>query len=302
MPELGQLRTFAAVTEALSFTRAAEELGLSQQAASKARAGARGGARRRAAGADDARCGSLRRVPPLLRSARDLLARAEVAFAEVRDVDAGLSDDPDRGFAGDRLDRPTDVARASARTRPALGVAFHEVRPGQLRALLRTGDIDIALTRARGSTRTRSARTSCGRRRWSAARPAPARRAGDRARRPTSRASGCSSSARRARRSPTCCSRGCRALRPSRRHHRDRGDPVRAGRRARRVSGCRGRGPPAGWSGLPIEGGFTLLLFVLCSRAPVPRARAARRGARRSSLSAPRPAAAAGARGAPASR
>ena len=36
MPELAQLRTFAAVAEELSFTRAAEAIGLSQQATSKA--------------------------------------------------------------------------------------------------------------------------------------------------------------------------------------------------------------------------------------------------------------------------
>lgn len=151
MPELAQLRTFAAVAEALSFTRAAEELGLSQQATSKA---VRALEDELGVVLLERTTREVRLTPAgttLLASARDLLARAEVAFAEVRDVEAGLSGtirigaSPAIGLA----DR-TDVARALRADSARVGVAFHEVRPGQLRTLLRTGDIDIALTRARG--------------------------------------------------------------------------------------------------------------------------------------------------------
>src|ERR1700754_897126 len=91
MPELAQLRTFAAVAEELSFTRAAEALGLSQQATSKAVRALE----------DELEVVLLERTTrevrltpagtALLESARDLLARADHAFAEVRDIEAGVS-------------------------------------------------------------------------------------------------------------------------------------------------------------------------------------------------------------------
>ncbi len=151
MPELAQLRTFAAVAEALSFTRAAEELGLSQQATSKA---VRALEDELGVVLLERTTREMRLTPAgssLLASARDLLARAEVAFAEVRDVAAGLSGtirigvSPAIGLA----DR-TDVARALRENSARVAVAFHEVRPGPLRALLRAGELEIALTRARG--------------------------------------------------------------------------------------------------------------------------------------------------------
>lgn len=151
MPELAQLRTFAAVAEALSFTRAAEELGLSQQATSKA---VRALEDELGVVLLERSTRDMRLTPAgssLLASARDLLARAEVAFAEVRDVAAGLSGtirvgvSPAIGLA----DR-TDVAQALRANSARVSVAFHEVRPGPLRTLLRTGELDVALTRARG--------------------------------------------------------------------------------------------------------------------------------------------------------
>ena len=151
MPELGQLRTFAAVAEALSFTRAAEELGLSQQATSKA---VRALEEELGVVLLERTTREVRLTPAgttLLASARDLLARAEVAFAEVRDVEAGLSGTIRIGASpAIGLTDRTDVARALRADSTRVAVAFHEVRPAQLRGLLRSGDIDIALTRARG--------------------------------------------------------------------------------------------------------------------------------------------------------
>jgi DNA-binding transcriptional LysR family regulator len=151
MPELAQLRTFAAVAEALSFTRAAEELGLSQQAVSKA---VRALEDELGVVLLERTTREVRLTPAgdaLLASARDLLARADVAFAEVRDVAAGLSGTIRVGVSpAIGLSDRTDVARALRAGSDRVSVAFHEVRPGALRAALRSGELEIALTRARG--------------------------------------------------------------------------------------------------------------------------------------------------------
>ncbi|MBE2316647.1 LysR family transcriptional regulator [Solirubrobacter sp. CPCC 204708] len=151
MPELSQLRTFTAVAEALSFTRAAEELGLSQQAASKA---VRALEDELGVVLLERTTREVRLTPAgttLLASARDLLARAEVAFAEVRDVEAGLSGTIRIGVSpAIGLTDRTDAARALRTSSSRVAVAFHEVRPAQLRALLRAGELEVALTRARG--------------------------------------------------------------------------------------------------------------------------------------------------------
>jgi DNA-binding transcriptional LysR family regulator len=151
MPELAQLRTFVAVADELSFTRAAEAIGLSQQATSKA---VRALEDELGVVLLERTTREVRLTPAgttLLESARDLLARAELAFAEVRDIEAGVSGtigvgvSPAIGLA-DRM----DVARALRALSERVSVAFHEVRPSQLRPLLRAGELDIALTRARG--------------------------------------------------------------------------------------------------------------------------------------------------------
>ena len=65
------------------------------------------------------------------------------------------------------LDRD-DVVRAAHRAR-TLSVALHEVRPAQLRPLLRSDELDLALSRARGLDDTALSVARCGRRRWSSA-------------------------------------------------------------------------------------------------------------------------------------
>ena len=151
MPELAQLRTFVAVAEELSFTRAAEAIGLSQQATSKA---VRALEDELGVVLLERTTREVRLTPAgtaLLESARDLLARADLAFAEVRDIEAGVSGtlrvgvSPAIGLA-DRM----EVARELRALSERISVSFLEVRPSQLRPLLRAGELDIALTRARG--------------------------------------------------------------------------------------------------------------------------------------------------------
>lgn len=151
MPDLEQLRTFLAVAEHLSFTRAADALGVSQQAVS------------RSVRALEDELGVVVlerttrevRVTPagavLVEHGADLLSRAEALDALVRSVEDGLAGTVDVGVTpavghGDRI----AVAAALREGRPDLRVALRDVRPGQLRSLLRAGELDVALTRARG--------------------------------------------------------------------------------------------------------------------------------------------------------
>lgn len=151
MLDLQQLRTFVAVADQLSFTRAAERLGISQQAVSR-------GVR---ALEDEVGVVLLERTTrevrvtaagaALVEEAHDLLSRAEAAVARVRSVDDGLSGTIAVGVtpAIGHADRIAVVAALRA-GRPELRVALRDVRPAQLRPLLRAGELDIALSRARG--------------------------------------------------------------------------------------------------------------------------------------------------------
>lgn len=151
MPELAQLRTFVAVAEALSFTRAAEALGVSQQGVSKA-------VRALEDELDvvllERTTREVRLTPAgaaLVDAARDLLARMEATVAHVRSVASGLAGTvrvgvtPAIGHA-DRL----EVAAALRAGSPGLHVALLDVRPSQLAPMLRAGELDLALSRARG--------------------------------------------------------------------------------------------------------------------------------------------------------
>lgn len=146
-----QLRTFVAVAEALSFTRAAEALGVTQQSASKAVRALEDElgvvllerstreVRLTAAGA------------ALLEEATDLLARMDAAFARVRGVGAGVVGTVRVGLTpaigpGDRA----DVVAALRGAGGGVGVAFRDVRPAELARALRAGEVDVALSRARG--------------------------------------------------------------------------------------------------------------------------------------------------------
>src|SRR4051794_21431628 len=125
MPELQQLRTFVAVAERLSFTRAAEALGVTQQSVSRTVRALEDElgvvvlerstreVRLTAAGAE------------LLEAARDLLARADALVERIRGV-AGASAGTVRvGItpAISARDR-ADVVAALRDGAPGVGVAF----------------------------------------------------------------------------------------------------------------------------------------------------------------------------------
>jgi DNA-binding transcriptional LysR family regulator len=151
MPELAQLRTFIAVADALSFTRAAETLGMSQQGVSKAVRALE----------DELDVVLLERTTrevtltpagsALVDAGRDLLARTDAAVAHVRSVASGLAGTVRVGLtpAVGHADR-IEVAGALRADSPGLHVALLNVRPSQLRRMLRSGELDLALSRARG--------------------------------------------------------------------------------------------------------------------------------------------------------
>jgi DNA-binding transcriptional LysR family regulator len=151
MPDLRQLRTFVAVAEELSFTRAAERLYLGQQAVSKSVAQLERElgvellerttreVRLTAAGA------------ALLQEGRPALAAADAAFARAREVGGGLSGTVRVGVspAIGPADRE-DVVRVLRDGAPELSVRVTEVRPGDMGRLLRAREIDLVLTRSSG--------------------------------------------------------------------------------------------------------------------------------------------------------
>jgi DNA-binding transcriptional LysR family regulator len=151
MPDLQQLRTFVAVAEHLSFTRAAESLEVTQQAVSRSVRALE----------DELGVVLLERTTrevrvtaagaALVEEAHDLLSRADAAVARVRDVEDGLAGTVTVGVTpaiglGDRM-AAVDALRDG---RPELRVSLREVRPAQLRPLLRAGELTVALSRARG--------------------------------------------------------------------------------------------------------------------------------------------------------
>ena len=151
MPDLRQLRTFVAVAEELSFTRAAERLFLGQQAVSKSVAQLERElgvellerttreVRLTAAGA------------ALLEAGRPALAAADAAFARARDVGGGLSGTVRVGVspAVGPADRE-EIVRVLREGAPELSVRLQEVRPGDMGHLLRARELDLVLTRAGG--------------------------------------------------------------------------------------------------------------------------------------------------------
>jgi DNA-binding transcriptional LysR family regulator len=152
MPDLRQLRTFVAVAEQLSFTRAAEALHLKQQSVSKA---VRELERELGVELLERTTREVRTTPAgdaLLASGREVLRFADAAFAEAREVGAGGSGTVRVGVTP--AIGPTDHAAVvgALRAGPASGVsvALTELRPGDLRRSLQSGDVDLVLTRVSG--------------------------------------------------------------------------------------------------------------------------------------------------------
>jgi DNA-binding transcriptional LysR family regulator len=148
VPDLRQLRTFVALAEELSFTRAAERLFVGQQAVSKS-------VRQLERELDvelvertthDVRLTSAGMA--LLEAGRPALAAAEAAFAAAREAGRGLTGTIRVGVspAVSPLDRQevVDVLRRGA---PDVSVALLEVRPRDVRRLLRARELDLVLAR-----------------------------------------------------------------------------------------------------------------------------------------------------------
>jgi DNA-binding transcriptional LysR family regulator len=151
MPELRHLRAFVAVAEQLSFTRAAELLHLTQQTVS------------RTVGELERELGvallerTTREVrltaagASLLRDGVEAVRAADAAFARAREIGTGslglvrIGVSPAIG----PLDRD-DVVRALRPPGSDVSLALHEVRPADLRPMLRSHELDIALTRVSG--------------------------------------------------------------------------------------------------------------------------------------------------------
>lgn len=151
MAGLRELRVFVAVAERLSFTRAAEDLALTQQTVSKT---VRDLESELGVELLERTSRAVRLTPAgeaLLRPSRDTLAQAEAAFAAARAVGTGQSGTVRVGITPaigpeTRLE-VTRLLRSAA----DLSVGLHDLRPGELRAGLRDRVVDLALASVTGT-------------------------------------------------------------------------------------------------------------------------------------------------------
>ena len=148
MPDLRQLRTFVAVAEELSFTRAAERLFVGQQAVSKS---VRQLERELGVDLVERTTHDVRLTPAgtaLLETGRPALAAAEAAFAAAREVGRGLRGTIRVGAspAVSPLDRQ-EAIEVLRRGAPDISVSVLEVRPRDVRRLLRARELDLVLAR-----------------------------------------------------------------------------------------------------------------------------------------------------------
>ena len=148
MPDLRQLRTFVAVAEELSFTRAAERLFVGQQAVSKS---VRQLERELGVDLVERTTHDVRLTPAgtaLLQTGRPALAAAEAAFAAAREVGRGLRGTIRVGAspAVSPLDRQ-EAIEVLRRGAPDISVSVLEVRPRDVRRLLRGRELDLVLAR-----------------------------------------------------------------------------------------------------------------------------------------------------------
>jgi DNA-binding transcriptional LysR family regulator len=148
VPDLRQLRTFVAVAEELSFTRAAERLFVGQQAVSKSvrQLERELGVELVERTTHDVRLTEAGRA--LLEAGRPALAAAESAFAAAREAGRGLAGTIRVGVspAVSQLDR-LEAVEVLRRGAPEVSVSVLEVRPRDVRRLLRGRELDLVLAR-----------------------------------------------------------------------------------------------------------------------------------------------------------
>jgi DNA-binding transcriptional LysR family regulator len=152
MPDLRQLRAFLVVAEQLSFTRAAELLHLTQQTVSQT---VRDLERELGVELLERTTREVRLTPAgaaLLEAGPDALAGVEAAFARAREVGAGLAGVVRVGVtpAIGPTDR-ADVVRALRPPGADVSVALRDVRPAELRPMLRARELDLVLSRVSGA-------------------------------------------------------------------------------------------------------------------------------------------------------
>jgi DNA-binding transcriptional LysR family regulator len=148
VPELRHLRAFVAVAQELNFTRAAERLHLGQQAVSKS---VRQLERELGVTLLERTTREVRVTPAgaaLLDGAVRALDAADAAFARAREVGRGASGTVRVGVSP-AVGAPEreEVARALREGAPELSVSFHDVRPGQIRSALRSGEVEVVVAR-----------------------------------------------------------------------------------------------------------------------------------------------------------
>jgi DNA-binding transcriptional LysR family regulator len=148
VPDLRQLRTFVAVAEELSFTRAAERLFVGQQAVSKS---VRQLERELGVELVERTTHDVRLTAAgaaLLEAGRPALAAAEAAFAAAREAGQGLAGTIRVGAspAVSPLDRQ-EAVEVLRRDAPDVSVSVLEVRPRDVRPMLRARDLDLVLAR-----------------------------------------------------------------------------------------------------------------------------------------------------------
>lgn len=148
MPELRQLRAFVAVAQELNFTRAAERLHLGQQAVSKS---VRQLERELGVTLLERTTREVRLTPAgaaLLDGALRALDAADAAVARAREVGRGTAGTAEVGVTPAVGARERDaIVRALRHGAPDLSVSFHDLRPSEVAPALRTGEVEVVVTR-----------------------------------------------------------------------------------------------------------------------------------------------------------
>lgn len=154
MPDLRELRVFVAVAEAGSFTRAAEQLYVTQQAVSKTVRDLEHelGVELLERTSREVRPTAAGRA--LMEPGRAVLTQADAAFAAAREVGTGRAGRITVGVTpAVGPETRADVVRA-LRTHPDRSVTIRDLRPGELRDGLRARSVDLALACVTGTLDT----------------------------------------------------------------------------------------------------------------------------------------------------